>query len=187
MKTIAFLDAGTLRPAIVTNRLNLPQGINERFDWRLFVRWLGSLNGNLLDIHYYDALPDLPTSALGHFHTFLQQELKIQIHLTNLRTKRKSCPHCGNTFTEDVQKSVDVSLAIDMFRLAPHYDQALLVSGDGDFSEVVKLIRGEFGRRVIVVGWRTAIAPQLRTNANEILCLEDYAKEFVGRTDETTA
>jgi uncharacterized LabA/DUF88 family protein len=186
MKTIAFLDAGTLRPTIVSNRLNLP-GPSERFDWRLFVKWLGTLSGNLFDIHYYDALPDLPTNGLGHFHTFLQQELKIQLHLTNLRTKRKNCPHCNNVITEDVQKSVDVSLAIDMFRLAPHYDQALLVSGDGDFSEVVKIIRGEFGRRVITIGWKTAIAPQLRINANEILCLEDHAREFIGRTDEVNA
>ena len=182
MKTIAFLDAGTLRPTSVTNRLNLQP--HQRFDWRMFIKWLGSISGELFDIHYYDALPDMPTNALGHFHTFLQQELKIQLHLGTLRSKRRTCPHCNLTFTEDIQKSVDSSLVLDMYKLSPHYDQAILVSGDGDFVNLVNTLRSECGRRVIIVGWKSVIAPQLRTAGNQIIHLEDHSQEFIGRPEE---
>ena len=183
MKTVAFLDAGTLRLPIVTSRLNLQSNL-QRFDWRMFAKWLESLSGELFDTHYYDALPDLPTNALGHFHTFLQQELKIQLHLANLRTKRKNCPRCGQTYCEDSQNGVDSAIILDMYKLSPHYDQAILVSGDSDFAGLVNVLRSECGKRVIIVGWQAAISPQLRIVANRVIHLEDHSSEFIGRSEE---
>ena len=43
------------------------------------------------------------------------------------------------------QKGVDVLLAIDMLRFAlkKNYDTAILVSGDGDFADIVKMVKDE--------------------------------------------
>lgn len=177
MKSIAFLDAGTLRPSIVSHRLQLDG--RRRFDWKLFITWLNDFAGGLFDTHYYDAIPDVPSGGLNSFHIFLQQELNIQLHFTPLKQKRKTCPFCSCEYHVDEQKGVDVTLAVSMYKLANFYDQAILVSGDGDFAEIVKSLRDEFGRRVIIVGWENGIAPQLRFAANQITHLEDYSQHFI--------
>ena len=50
------------------------------------------------------------------------------------------------------QKGVDVLLALDMLRFAlkGNYDTAILISGDGDFADIVRMVKDE-GRRVEVV------------------------------------
>ena len=50
------------------------------------------------------------------------------------------------------QKGVDVLLALDMLRFAlkGNYDTAILVSGDGDFADIVRMVKDE-GRKVEVV------------------------------------
>lgn len=58
-------------------------------------------------------------------------------------------------FTEGAaprQKGVDVLLALDMLRFGVkgNYDTAILVSGDGDFADIVRMIKDE-GRKVEVV------------------------------------
>jgi len=183
MKTIAFLDAGTLRPSIVSQRLQLSPG--QRFDWKLFIAWLNGFPGGLFDTHYYDAIPESPTAGLTHFHTFLQQELSLQLHFTPLKQKRKTCPHCSCDYQVDEQKGVDVSLAVDMYKLSPYYDQAILVSGDGDFTGVVEGLRQENGRRVIVIGWENGIAPQLRAACNQVLYLENFQNHFIATNESS--
>lgn len=177
MKTIAFIDAGTLRPAIVKERLGLSD--SQKFDWKLFMRWLESLPGQLFDAHYYDAIPNKPTDGLTHFHSFLQQELNLQLHLTQLHTKHRHCPSCKHVQTVDEQKGVDVSIALNMYKLAEYYEQAFLISGDGDFAEIVGELREMKGRRVVVIGWQGGIAPNLRLLANQTIHLEDFASDFI--------
>ena len=155
LKTIAFVDGGTMRPNIVSHQLN--NGTDHKIDWERFLVWLDSLCNGISDCHYYDALPENPTPGLVGFHTFLETQLKFRVHLTRLRNKRKSCPHCAQSYFVDEQKGVDVGVAVDMIELAPHYEQAILVSGDGDFEGVVSRIRQRYARRVIVINWENTI------------------------------
>ncbi len=179
MKTIAFIDAGTLRPAIGNNRL----GLNietQRFDWQKFIAWLRSLEGvEVADCHYYDAIPDNPSPGLENFHGFLRNELKLRLHFSRLRQKTKKCPHCEKTHTFDEQKGVDVTMALHMVKLAPFYEQALLISGDGDFEAPVSTLRNDYGRMVTAITWKGVIAPPLRAVCNRVMHLEDYRDEFV--------
>lgn len=50
------------------------------------------------------------------------------------------------------QKGVDVLLSLDMLRFAlkDNYDTAILVSGDGDYADIVKMVKDE-GRKVEVM------------------------------------
>ncbi len=182
MKTIAFIDAGTLRPAIVNNRLDLNTE-TQRFDWQKFIIWLRGLDGNLTDCHYYDSIPDDPSAGLENFHGFLRNELKLRLHFSHLRQKTKKCPHCDRSHTFDEQKGVDVTMALDMVKLAPFYEQALLISGDGDFEAPVSRMRNDYGRMVTAIAWRGVIAPHLRTVCNRVMHLEDHRNEFISTVE----
>ncbi|WP_119069905.1 NYN domain-containing protein [Rubrobacter indicoceani] len=45
----------------------------------------------------------------------------------------------------------DVGIVVDMFRLAPHADTFVLVSGDGDYIEAIDVLQSEYGIRVEVI------------------------------------
>lgn len=45
----------------------------------------------------------------------------------------------------------DVGIVVDMFRLAPHADTFVLVSGDGDYIEAIDVFQSEYGIRVEVI------------------------------------
>jgi len=63
---------------------------------------------------------------------------------------------------------LNVEIAVDMITLAPHYDTAVLVSGDGDLAYAVNAVSST-GVRVEVVS--------LRTMTND--CLIDVADYFI--------
>lgn len=67
--------------------------------------------------------------------------------------------------------NLDVEIAVDMMKLAPHCDTAVLVSGDGDFAYVVNAIATQ-GVRVEVVGLRSMTSATLIDAAN---CYTDLA------------
>jgi uncharacterized LabA/DUF88 family protein len=56
--------------------------------------------------------------------------------------------------------NLDVEIAVDMMRLAEHFDTAILVSGDGDFAYVVNTLAYQ-GIRVEVVGLRCMTSDHL--------------------------
>ena len=60
------------------------------------------------------------------------------------------------------QKGVDVLLATDMLRFAikGNYDTAILISGDGDFADIVRMVKDE-GRKVEIVTFSGTRAPAL--------------------------
>lgn len=181
MKTIAFIDAAQLRPAIVSSRLNTKKPI----DWVKFYNWLADvaniksgMKTGIHDAHYFDGTSD--TNSKDAFHAFLRSQ-SIQLHFSDTSGKKRECPSCGESYIEIEQKGVDVGIAMHMMHLAFNnaYDQAILVSGDGDFAELVSFIRSVYGKRVIVVGWGNGTAPALASNAYSTLYLEDYKDEFI--------
>ena len=181
MKSIAFIDAGTLRPTIAQQRLKLES--HQRLDWQKLMQWLresqAGRNCMLADSHYYDAIPDITNPKLEKFHTFLRHELGLRLHFCRLRTKIRECPHCGEATTTEEQKGVDVTMALHMVKLARYFDEAVILSGDGDFESPVSTLRNDFGRQVTVIGWRGGISPTLRAASNRVIHLEDHASHFV--------
>lgn len=56
--------------------------------------------------------------------------------------------------------NLDVELALDMMALVDSYDIAILVSGDGDFAEVIERVQN-LGKRVEVVSYRATTSQKL--------------------------
>jgi uncharacterized LabA/DUF88 family protein len=70
--------------------------------------------------------------------------------------------------------NLNVEIAVDMITLAPYYDTAVLVSGDGDLSYAVNAV-SRVGARVEVIGLQTTIDSEaIRRNH-----LIDVADEFI--------
>ncbi|QGJ70249.1 Hypothetical protein PBC10988_19440 [Planctomycetales bacterium 10988] len=185
MRTIAFIDAGQFRPMIVNQRLQLNQG--KRFDWHRFKYWMDRIcETPLFDIHYFDCISNTPSDGRENFHQFLRNSLGFQLHFSELKEKRRSCPHCRANYLEHEQKGVDVGIAIHMLKLASAnaFDQALLCSGDGDFAALASHLRDALGKRVIVVGWHNGVAPALRDVAYRVIHLEDFQEKIVGDMPE---
>lgn len=70
------------------------------------------------------------------------------------------------------QKGVDVLLSLDMLRFAlkNNYDRAILVSGDGDFADIVKMVKDE-GRTVEVAMFASSKARSLVQAADVLVDL----------------
>jgi len=181
LKTIAFLDAGTLRPSITSSRLSLAP--NERFDWELFQIFLNDQVGGLFDSHFFDAISPAMTQERDRFHNMLRRKLGFRLHFTSLREKDCRCPSCGSNYTIEQQKGVDVAIAIQMLKLSDSYDEALLCSGDGDFGGLLEYLRDDLGKRITVVGWKDGISGSLKANAHEVIYLDEHYSKFVGKTD----
>ena len=72
------------------------------------------------------------------------------------------------------QKGVDVLLSIDMLRFAlkDNYDTAVLASGDGDYTDIVRMVKDE-GKSVEVASFQSSTARSLRQAADILVELDD--------------
>ena len=71
-----------------------------------------------------------------------------------------------------IKGNLDVELAVDAMEIAPHMDQMVLFSGDGDFRSVVEAVQRR-GVRVVVVSTSSTqppmVAQELRRQADEFI------------------
>jgi uncharacterized LabA/DUF88 family protein len=85
-------------------------------------------------------------------------------------------------FSDGSKKAnLDVELALDMVRLADSYDTAILVSGDGDFSYAVKLVK-EKQVRVEVVSFPSVTSKALINVSDRYFDL-DTLKNQISKSD----
>ena len=76
-----------------------------------------------------------------------------------------------STGRRKVKGNMDIELAVDMMELAPHVDQIVLFSGDGDFRPLVEAVQRR-GVRVSVVSTISTqppmVADELRRQADDV-------------------
>ncbi|MFH1072208.1 MAG: NYN domain-containing protein [Nanoarchaeota archaeon] len=70
----------------------------------------------------------------------------------------------------------DIGIAMDLVRLAPKLDTIVLVSGDGDFTELVKHVKS-LGCRVEVMSFQKTASQMLVAEADEFIKLDN--KKFL--------
>lgn len=75
---------------------------------------------------------------------------------------------------EVYQKGIDVKIATDLVNLAHEkaYDMAIILSGDTDLIEAVRLIRN-LGKRVIIISYHTPGNHKL-SNISDMITAGDY-------------
>ena len=82
-----------------------------------------------------------------------------------------------------VRGNINVELAIDAMEIAPHIDQMVLFSGDGDFTRLVEAMQRR-GVRVTVISSMPTAAQDLRRQTDEFVDILDL-KNTVSRDPAT--
>jgi len=135
-KTALFIDGSNFYAA--TRLLNMD------IDYARLHQYF-SQDANLIRAYYYTALPeDQEFSPLRPLIDWLDYN---GFAVVSKLTREFTDPETGKKRTKG---NMDMELALDMLKLAPHIDHAILFSGDGDFCRLLEDVQG-IGVRVTVV------------------------------------
>ncbi len=110
-------------------------------------------------------------SSQQKFFEKLKKINKFKIILGRLEKRKRD----GETYF--VEKATDVNLALDLVldAQANEYDEAYLISNDGDFSGAVKAVIERFEKEVVYVaiGNNKTISHHLKKTASETLKVDE--------------
>ena len=166
-----FIDGSNLYAAI--------RSLGFDFDYK---RLLGFFEERcrLLRAYYYTALGDdqdySPIRPLVDWlayngYTVITKPIKEYVDPTTGHKRTK-----GN---------MDIEIAVGMLRMAPHYDHAVLFSGDGDFRSAVEAVQ-DMGKHVTVISTLATqppmIADELRRQADDFIELNDIKLDLSRNT-----
>ncbi len=134
---------------------------------------------DLIKINYYIASVDQAQNSEMYskqqsFFDKLREIKNLNIIFGRLEKRKKD----GNEYY--VEKATDVNLALDLVldAQADEYDEAFLISNDGDFSEAVRASIERFGKDIIYVaiGTNRTISYHLKKVSSKMLKINE---EFV--------
>lgn len=134
---------------------------HETDNWRAYI-YCNSFNNNSSD-------NSNNTEDFAGFINYLGYLPRFIIKTGKKGKKTFTCEKCGHENELEIQKTVDVSLVIDMIKLAEKnlINQFILVAGDQDF---VPLLEELLQRGII-----TAVVGVEGSQAMELRCASDYA------------
>ena len=147
-----------------------------------------SQDTNLIRAYYYTAIPeDHEFSPLRPLIDWLDYN---GFAVISKLTREFTDPETGKKRTKG---NMDMELALDMLKLAPHIDHAILFSGDGDFCRLLEDVQ-DLGVRVSVVSTTKTsppmVADSLRRMADIFIEMEsirdDIARPARQNNAETT-
>jgi len=72
----------------------------------------------------------------------------------------------------------DVGITVDAIRIAPSVDTIVLVSGDGDFLQLVEYLKNQ-GKRVEVIAFGRSASSKLKESADEFIDLEERPEKYL--------
>lgn len=171
-KTICFIDDA--------NIFHGQQEQGWRIDWQRFVRFLEREDEEVWQVYFFSSEHNEPSSKETNFYQFLKEQLHWEVFTYPLGRKTITCGMCNHTHTLPAEKGVDVALATKMLMLGINkaYETAILVSGDRDYLETVKFIKG-LGLRVEVISWRNGLSSDLAAESSApIIYLDDLEKQM---------
>ena len=168
-KTALFIDGSNFYAAA--------RSLNMDIDYAKLHRYF-STDTNLIRVYYYTALPeDQEFSSLRPLIDWLDYN---GFAVVSKLTREFTDPETGK---RRIKGNMDMELALDMLKLAPHIDHAILFSGDGDFCRLLEEIQG-MGVRVSIVSTTKSSPPMaadsLRRMA-DIFIEMDTIRDRIGR------
>jgi len=173
MKNVIIYIDGSNFYFSVKKRFNRPIDIEK------FCKKLVNEN-NLIKINYYIApigLSNLKMYAEQQkFFEKLRKINKLNIVLGRLEKRKRD----GETYF--VEKATDVNLALDIVldAQANEYDEALLISNDGDFSGAIKAVTERFSKKItyVAIGNNKMTSYHLKKVASSTFEInEDFIKD----------
>jgi uncharacterized LabA/DUF88 family protein len=137
-----------------------------RIDWEKFLKYLEQ-DEQIWQTYFFASETDPPREESVGFYRFLKDQLRWEVVLYPLGKKTIKCAQCDYTETVLTEKGVDVGLATKMLMLGINqaFETAILVSGDRDYLEPVRYLKG-LGLRVEVVSWRDGLSDALEAESS---------------------
>ena len=174
-KTICFIDNA--------NIFHGQQDSGWRIDWERFLKHLEQ-DESIWQTYFFASETDPPREGASSFYQFLKEQLRWEVVVYPLGKKTLKCDNCDHTHTTLVEKGVDIGLATKMLMLAMNqaFETAILVSGDRDYLETVKYIKG-MGLRVEVISWRAGLSDALESESSAPVIYLDRLNEQIQRDE----
>ena len=168
-KTALFIDGSNFYAAA--------RALNMDIDYAKLHNFF-SADVNLIRAYYYTALPeDQEFSSLRPLIDWLDYN---GFAVVSKLTREFLDPETGK---RRIKGNMDMELALDMLKLAPYIDHAILFSGDGDFCRLLEDIQG-MGVRVSIVSTTKSsppmVADSLRRMADIFIEMEAL-RDQIGR------
>lgn len=165
LETVAiFIDGSNFYHGLKTHALP------TRLDFHKLARRLCG-DRRLLRLYYYNATLDKGQDPERYkdqqrFFSMLQKTDYVTVRLGRLVYR-------GNP-PEPLEKGVDIKIAVDMLMMAhrDNYDTAILVSGDGDFADVLVAIK-DLGKHIETAYFARGHADVLKQVADRVVTLTD--------------
>jgi len=175
MKKVAIYIDGSNFYFSIKNRFNLKVDI-EKFCKKLVEK------KDLTKINYYIAPIDQPQNPKMYaeqqsFFDKLRKIKNLRIIFGRLEKRKKD----GKEYF--IEKSTDVNLALDLVldAQANEYDEAFLISNDGDFSGAVKASIERFKKKInyVSIGNRKSISYHLKKVSSKTIRInEDFIEDI---------
>ena len=166
-KTALFIDGSNFYAAA--------RALNMDIDYAKLHSFF-SAEVNLIRAYYYTALPeDQEFSSLRPLIDWLDYN---GYAVVSKLTREFTDPDTGK---RRVKGNMDMELALDMLKLAPHIDHAVLFSGDGDFCRLLEDIQGMAVKVTVVSSTKTSppmVADSLRRMADEFIEMENIRHQI---------
>jgi uncharacterized LabA/DUF88 family protein len=177
-KTICFIDDA--------NIFHGQQEQGWRIDWQKFTKLLEQDGEEVWQVYFFSSENDQPSAGETNFYQYLKEQLHWEVFTYPLGRKTVTCANCNETRTLPAEKGVDVGLATKMLMLGINkaYETAILVSGDRDYLETVKFVKG-LGLRVEIVSWRNGLSSDLAAESSAPVVFLDELEKRVGRENRT--
>ncbi|NGZ04848.1 MAG: NYN domain-containing protein [Magnetococcales bacterium] len=175
-RTVIFIDGSNLYAAI--------RSLGFDFDYKKLLHHFQS-HSRLMRAYYYTALgDDQDYSPIRPLVDWLAYNGYAVI---TKPIKEYTDPVNGH---KRIKGNMDIEIAVGMLQMAPHYDHAVLFSGDGDFRSVVQAIQDQ-GKFVSVVSSLLTsppmIADELRRQADEFIELNSLKSELMRNPHAATS
>ena len=175
-KTALFIDGSNFYAAA--------KGLNLDIDFARMRAYFAK-DTNLIRAYYYTAIPeDQEFSSLRPLVDWLDYNgYAVVSKLTREFIDEE-------TGKRRLKGNMDMELALDMLKLAPHIDHAVLFSGDGDFCRLLEDIQALGVRTTVVSTNKTTppmVADQLRRMADIYIDMVDIAPDISKSNSKTSS
>jgi len=167
MKVAFFIDAANMFHA------QKPQHIGFHIDYQKLRDYL--LRGDSLYRATYYVGERVPPEAKDQRFLDALRHLGFKVHRKSLRK------YVDQETGEEIEKgNLDIEIAVDMLMQQERYEKAFLLSGDGDFTRVVKFLIDR-GKSVVVVSTWSMLNTDLYDASSEFIELKELREHIERR------
>lgn len=160
-KTYIFIDGANIFYA--------QRHLGWTIDWKKVKKELEK-NFEIEKIVYYTGIKDKDEK--------MEEFLKYLRHL-NFETISKPLKTIADESGKIIHKSnMDVEIAVDILLTVKDFDNLILFSGDSDFVYLVRVLKRNFQKKVMVYSSRKTISWELKLSADKYFFLEEFEDKF---------